>query len=69
MGVKSMKSGHLAAALVVATLSTPLAVEAASAQRFYCGTASGAPATLATTASGKTVPVIRWTSTTFNSAG
>ena len=69
MGVKSMKSGHLAAALVVATLSTPLAVEAASAQRFYCGKASGAPATLATTASGKTVPVIRWTSTTFNSAG
>ncbi len=69
MGVKSMKSGHLAAALVVATLSTPLAAEAASAQRFYCGKASGAPATLATTASGKTVPVIRWTSTTFNSAG
>ncbi len=64
-----MKSGHLAAALVVATLSSPLAVEAASAQRFYCGTASGAPATLATTASGKTVAVIRWTSTTFNSVG
>ena len=67
--VTPAKSATLAAALLVATLSTPLAVEAASAQRFYCGTASGAPATLATMASGKTVPVIRWTSTTFNSAG
>lgn len=47
----------------------PKPVNAAGASSFYCGTASGAPATLATTASGKTVAVIRWTSTTFNSVG
>ncbi len=43
--------------------------DAASAKSFYCGQASGAPATLAQTASGKSVPVIRWSSTTFNSSG
>ncbi len=64
-----VKCGSLAAALLVATLSTPLAAKAASANRFYCGKASGSPATLATTASGKTVAVIRWTSSRFNSAG
>jgi hypothetical protein len=67
--VTPAKSATLAAALLVATLSTPLAVKAGSANRFYCGKASGAASTLATTASGKTVAVIRWTSTTFNSAG
>ena len=47
----------------------PKPVYAAGASSFYCGQASGAPATLAKTASGKSVPVIRWTSSTFNSAG
>ena len=47
----------------------PKLVYAAGASSFYCGQASGAPATLAKTASGKSVPVIRWTSSTFNSAG
>ena len=47
----------------------PKPVNAASASSFYCGQASGAPATLAKTASGKSVAVIRWTSSTFNSAG
>jgi len=67
--LRSIKSAQLIKALLLTTLSTPIAVEAAIAKRFYCGNASNAPATLATTTSGKTVPVIRWTSTTFNSAG
>lgn len=46
------------------------AADAATAARgFTCGTASGAPATNAVTSTGKQVPVIRWTSTTFDDAG
>mgnify|MGYP001196644892 CR=1 FL=1 len=59
----------ITAAFLVTIFSNSLSVKAAGAKRFHCGTSSGVPATLATTASGKTVPVIRWTSTTFDSAG
>jgi len=41
----------------------------AAARGFTCGTAAGVPATNAVTSSGKQVPVIRWTSSTFNDAG
>lgn len=45
-------------------------VDAGTAARgFTCGTAAGVPATNAVTSSGKQVPVIRWTSSTFNDAG
>jgi len=37
--------------------------------KFFCGEATGVPATIGTTQSGKTVPVIRWTSTTFDAVG
>ncbi len=57
------------ASLLAASLATPPFVKAAGAKRFYCGQSSGAPATLATMSSGKTVPVIRWTSSTFTGAG
>jgi len=39
------------------------------ARGFTCGTAAGVPATNAVTSSGKQLPVIRWTSSTFNDAG
>ncbi|ABM79592.1 COP23 domain-containing protein [Prochlorococcus marinus] len=58
-----------AAAFIGVDSFVPKPVKAAGASSFYCGQASGAPATLAKTASGKSVPVIRWTSSTFNSAG
>lgn len=45
-------------------------VDAGTAARgFTCGTAAGVPATSAVTSSGKQIPVIRWTSSTFNDAG
>ena len=45
-------------------------VDAGTAARgFTCGTAAGVPATNAVTSSGKQIPVIRWTSSTFNDAG
>jgi len=68
----------LAAKPAVATLivffvgSAVLAPEAGAgtaARGFTCGTAAGVPATNAVTSSGKQVPVIRWTSSTFNDAG
>lgn len=40
-----------------------------SARSFVCGSAAGVPATNVITADGRQVPVIRWTSTTFNDAG
>ena len=58
-----------AAAFIGVDSFVPKPVKAAGASSFYCGQDAGAPATLAKTASGKSVPVIRWTSTTFNSAG
>lgn len=52
-----------------AVFSVPIPSAVASAKSFYCGQSAGAPATLARTASGKSVPVIRWSSTTFNTSG
>jgi len=40
-----------------------------SARSFVCGSAAGTPATNVITADGRQVPVIRWTSSTFNEAG
>ena len=42
---------------------------AATASRFVCGSSGGAPATQAVTRDGKTVTVIRWTSSVFDGAG
>ena len=42
---------------------------AASASRFICGSSGGAPATQAITRDGKTVTVVRWTSSVFDGAG
>ena len=39
------------------------------AKRFFCGEDSGVPTTIGTTDSGKKVPVIRWTSKTFDAVG
>jgi len=40
-----------------------------SARSFVCGSAAGTPATNVIIADGRQVPVIRWTSRTFNEAG
>jgi len=42
---------------------------AATASRFVCSSSGGAPATQAVTREGKTVTVIRWTSSVFDGAG
>jgi len=52
-----------------ACLSTTPASAGVSASRFVCGTAAGTPATNVVTGDGRQVPVIRWTSSTFNDAG
>jgi hypothetical protein len=41
----------------------------AAAARFSCGTSNGAPATIARTNDGRSVPMIRWTSNVFDGAG
>jgi len=68
----SLATRYLAASVACGICSALLtsAVEASTVARgFICGTASGAPATNAVTSTGKQVPVIRWTSSTFNEAG
>lgn len=50
-------------------VSSPEAAEARAARGFACGTSNGSPATMAATKDGRQVPVIRWTSATFNDAG
>ena len=64
--------------LVVAALFTGFAVSGSlstaaqagpSARGFVCDTAQGAPSTNAVKSDGGQVPVIRWTSSTFTSAG
>lgn len=55
--------------LVGVTLTVKPADAGGSALSFVCGTAAGAPATNAVTGDGRQVPVIRWTSKTFNDAG
>jgi hypothetical protein len=57
-------------AIAAATATTMTAAQAGPAARgFVCGTAQGAPSTNAVKADGGQVPVIRWTSTTFETAG
>lgn len=41
----------------------------AGAIGFSCGTSNGVPTTLASTNDGRSVPMIRWTSNTFDAAG
>ena len=67
----SMKSGikHLLAIPFVAFTVVPTVQAAPSAGGFICGTAQGVPSTNAVKRDGSQVPVIRWTSTTFESAG
>lgn len=59
----------LFSALSAACLSLGPASAGATARSFVCGSAAGTPATNVVTAEGRQVPVIRWTSTTFNDAG
>ena len=59
----------LALASTVAAASAVSASAAPAARSFVCSTAAGAPATSVVTASGREVPVIRWTSNVFNEAG
>jgi len=60
----------LAGTCIMAALVVDLAPSAqAKAQGFVCSTLSGVPTTLATTADGKQVPIIRWKSNVFDGAG
>ncbi len=52
-----------------ALLAQQPAAASISASAFVCGIAAGSPATNVVTADGRQVPVIRWTSSTFNDAG
>ena len=54
---------------IAAQLTLWQPARAASASRFVCGSSGGAPATQAITRDGKTVTVIRWTSSVFDDAG
>jgi len=56
-------------ALCTMGVSSQPASAGTSARSFVCGSAAGTPATNVVTADGRQVPVIRWTSTTFNDAG
>lgn len=71
----AMKSGSLIAGMAALACGSAIcmadqpASAGVAARGFVCGTAAGAPATNALTADGRQVPVIRWTSSTFNDAG
>jgi len=56
-------------ALCTTAVTTQPASAGISARSFVCGSAAGTPATNVITADGREVPVIRWTSSTFNDAG
>jgi len=56
-------------ALCTMGVSSQPASAGTSARSFVCGSAAGTPATKVITADGRQVPVIRWTSSTFNEAG
>lgn len=68
MDGKSLVTGVLLVAAATGTVFTS-AQAAPAARGFICGSAQGAPSTNAVKADGGQVPVIRWTSTTFNDAG
>lgn len=57
-----------AALATLANVAQPGPSQAAAAG-FRCGTSNGVPTTLASTDDGRTVPMIRWTSNTFDGAG
>jgi hypothetical protein len=61
--------GAALACLSACLVGLTSAVRSASARGFVCGASNGSPATLAITKDGNQVPVIRWTSATFNDAG
>ena len=58
-----------ALALVVSIIQISDARAGAAARGFVCGVSNGAPSTNAVKADGDQVPVIRWTSTTFEASG
>lgn len=62
-------AASLLGCLGAACLSASPASAGVTARSFVCGSAAGTPATNVVTADGRQVPVIRWTSTTFNDAG
>ena len=69
-----MGGKFLVVASVLAVAAASSAVQTAaqagpSARGFVCGTAQGVPSTNAVKADGGQVPVIRWTSKTFEAAG
>lgn len=53
----------------VAVISTAPIPAEARAQSFVCSNSGGVPTTTASMADGRSVPVIRWTSSTFDGAG
>jgi hypothetical protein len=57
------------ASLAAAGLGLSPAEAGSAARGFVCGAAGGVPSTNAVKADGKQVPVIRWTSNVFDSAG
>ena len=56
-------------ALFVSTIQISDARAGAAARGFVCGVSNGSPTTNAVKADGAQVPVIRWTSTTFEASG
>ena len=69
MGGKSLVLASLLTGFATAGSLLSAAQAGPSARGFVCGTAQGVPSTNAVKADGGQVPVIRWTSTTFESAG
>jgi len=69
--VKKASTGVLIASLsfLSAGFLTDIANAAPSARGFVCGASGGVPSTNAVKTDGKQVPVIRWTSNVFDSAG
>lgn len=69
--LKAIKNATALVACCIASsaLLAAAANEKTIARGFICSIASGSPATSAVTSTGKHVPLIRWTSTTFDNAG
>ena len=69
MGTKILVLTGLVTLAAATGAILPAAQAAPAARGFICGSAQGAPSTNAIKADGGQVPVIRWTSTTFEAAG
>ena len=69
MDFKSVVAAVLTSAAAVPVISMGSAQAGADARGFVCGVSNGTPSTMAVKADGGRVPVIRWTSKTFDSAG